>query len=116
MCSFVITEAEEDREEEEYEMEDKEYEECQKREQELHRQMAESAPLRSRDYDLFADICSHWAREEAPPASSSAPPIIKQALLQLNNYDSEPNSDELVPSASPAVLTSASAGPSSHQD
>lgn len=114
--SFLITEAEEDPEEEEYGTEDEEYEESQ--EEELRRQKAESAPLRSRDYDLFANICSRWAQEEAPPAPSNARNIT-QSLRELNDYDSESDSDELTSPASPAVLPSAScasAGPSAHQD
>lgn len=96
----MITEAQEDREDKDeyYETEDEEFEESQQREEEPRRDKAESAPLRSRDYDIFADVCSRWVREESPLAPSNDHSI-QHALLQLNDYDSD--SDEGGPLPSP---------------
>ncbi|KAE9391635.1 hypothetical protein BT96DRAFT_1001109 [Gymnopus androsaceus JB14] len=85
---------------EEYETNDKDYEALQEQEEELCRQKAESAPLRPRNYNPFAEICNHWS-EAAHPLPPLTHPPQAQALLQLNMYDSN-SKDLALPHASPA--------------
>ncbi|KAE9386213.1 hypothetical protein BT96DRAFT_949280 [Gymnopus androsaceus JB14] len=96
--SFIVTEADEDSEAEDFESDDKHYDQSQQQEEDLRRQKAESVHLRARNYDPFAEICDRWLRQEAQPH-----PFKGNALSQLNDYDSDSDSDAFVPpTASPA--------------
>ncbi|KAE9392156.1 hypothetical protein BT96DRAFT_944869 [Gymnopus androsaceus JB14] len=55
--SFIVTEADEDSEAEDFESDDKHYDQSQQQEEDLCRQKAESVHLRARNYDPFAEIC-----------------------------------------------------------
>ena len=91
----------------EYDSDDEEYEHSQKRQEELRRQKAESAPLRPRNYDPFSKICNQWSQDKVSPHPSK-----RLALTELNEYDSDSASDSLAPTgtslASSVVIPSLS--------
>ncbi|KAE9388148.1 hypothetical protein BT96DRAFT_947830 [Gymnopus androsaceus JB14] len=108
--SFIITEADEDSDAEDFKSDDEHYDQSQQQEEDLRRQKAESIHLCARNYDLFAEICDRWSQQEAQPR-----PFKVNALSQLNDYDSDSDSDKFVPPtaspAPPAVISSVSAPP-----